>query len=175
MTMRKKLFAPFLVFIVLITALCVAYTKPSITQTASPLADFSLPDITGTEISIRHWQGKILVINFWATWCPPCLKEIPEFIALQSQYAEQNVQFIGIAIDDPEIVADYLSFTKINYPILIAESEGGALSYKLGNTFRAVPYTIIVNQQNQIIYRHPGDLTKQQLSDLIEPLLSPSI
>ncbi|TXL17888.1 hypothetical protein BMR04_03560 [Methylococcaceae bacterium HT3] len=76
--------------------------------------------------------AQILVINFWATWCPPCLKEIPLFIELQTEYAQQNVQFIGIAIDDPLLVDDYLSFIDINYPILIAETGGAKLSQKAG-------------------------------------------
>ena len=139
-------------------------------QQPIPLMEFSLADISGNIHSISEWQGKILIINFWATWCPPCLKEIPEFIELQSEYAEQNVQFIGIAIDKPHLVDDYLSFIDINYPILIAETEGGRLSHKLGNTFDAIPYTIIVNQQSQIIFRHPGELSKQKLHELIDPL-----
>lgn len=170
--MSKQFIASLFVFILLMTTLFAAYTKSSPTQTATPLHDFSLPDTTGTIVSINYWRGKILIINFWATWCPPCLKEIPEFIELQTEYAEQNVQFIGIAIDDPELVNDYLSFTKINYPILIAESEGGKLSQQLGNTYRAIPFTIIVNQQSQVIYRNPGELSKQQLRELLEPLLN---
>ena len=96
--------------------------QPPQAQQAIPLPEFSLPDTTGTIHSISEWQGKILVINFWATWCPPCLKEIPEFIQLQAEYADQNVQLIGIAIDEPELVDDYISFININYPILIAET-----------------------------------------------------
>jgi len=148
--------------------------QPPQAQQAIALTEFSLPDLAGTSHSISEWQGKILIINFWATWCPPCLKEIPEFIELQSEYAQQNVQFIGIAIDDAQLVDDYLSFTDINYPILIASSEDRQLSQKLGNSINAIPFTIIVNQQSQIIFAHPGELSKQRIRELLGPLLTPN-
>lgn len=172
--MPKQFIAFILFFLLLMSTLFVVHKnqKTSQKQQTIPLIKFSLPDLSGTVRPITNWQGKILIINFWATWCPPCLKEIPEFIEIQSEYAEQNVQFIGIAIDKPHLVSDYLSFIDINYPILIAETEGGQLSQKLGNTVNAIPYTLIVNQDSQIIFRHPGELSKQKLRELIEPLLA---
>jgi len=169
---------PFIIFIftflLLISALFAWHQEQKALQVKPviPLPEFSLPDITGSIRSISDWQGKILIINFWATWCPPCLKEIPEFIELQREYADQNVQFIGIAIDKLGLVEDYLSFTDINYPILIAETGGGKLSQTLGNVINAVPFTVIVNQQSQIVYRHPGELSKQKVRELIHPLLT---
>lgn len=142
-------------------------------QQTIPLESFSLPDMSGTLTPISNWQGKILIINFWATWCPPCLKEIPDFIELQAEYASKNVQFIGIAIDDVQFVEDYISFIDINYPILIAKTEGEQLARKLGNVMNAIPFTIIINQQSQVIFRHPGELSKQRIRELLEPLLSP--
>ena len=88
----------------------------------------NLPDVFGNIHSISEWQGKILIINFWATWCPPCRKEIPEFIALQEQYSAKGLQFIGIAIDDQDSVQEYLVSTKINYPMLIGGVTGIALA-----------------------------------------------
>jgi thiol-disulfide isomerase/thioredoxin len=111
------------------------------------------------------------VLNFWATWCPPCLKEIPDFIDLQKQYADKGLQFIGIALEDKEPVAEYAAKTKINYPILSGGDNGIALAHQLGNSMDAVPYTLIVNRQGQIIYRHPGELSKEQLLKVIAPLL----
>jgi len=135
------------------------------------LLEFTLPDLQGKPHNIKEWQGKILVINFWATWCPPCRKEIPEFIALQNQYGDKGLQFIGVAIEDTQPVAEFAKKIGINYPILIAEAIGIMLAGQLGNSSGAVPFTIVVNQQNKIIYRHPGELSKQQLQDVILPLL----
>jgi len=172
--MPKQFIAFILIFLILLSALFARHQaqKKGQAQQPLPLIEFSLPDLSGNSHSITDWQDKILIINFWATWCPPCLKEIPEFIELQTEYAEQNIQFIGIAIDKPDLVDDYLSFIDINYPILIAETEGGKLSQKLGNSVNAIPFTVIVNQQNQIIFRQPGELSKQKLRELIVPLLS---
>ncbi len=135
------------------------------------LPDFNLPDVSGKQHNMSEWQGKIRVINFWATWCPPCRKEIPEFIALQKQYAASGLQFIGIAIDDQEPVEEYLTSTKINYPILIAGVNGITLAQQLGNNVDAVPFTVVVNQQGQIIHKHPGEFSREQIIDVIKPLL----
>ena len=146
----------------------------SVTKQAEPdvpALDFSLPDLTGKQRSINEWQGKILIINFWATWCPPCLKEIPEFIKLQNTYADKDLQFIGIAIDDKLAVAEYLEAININYPMLISGDEGIALSHQLGNIVNAVPFTLIVNQQGQIIHRQAGELSIEKIIEIITPLI----
>ncbi len=140
------------------------------TQTVEKL-NFSLLDLTGKTHNISEWYGKILIINFWATWCPPCLKEIPEFIKLQQEFSDQNVQFIGIAIEDQPAVSKYLSTLKINYPVLIGGDEAITLSQQLGNIVNAVPFTVIVNQQGQIIHRQPGELSRTKILELLAPLI----
>ncbi len=146
--------------------------SPAEQSSAMALPDFALPDVSGKLHNVSEWQGKIRVINFWATWCSPCRKEIPEFIALQEQYADKGLQFIGIAIDDQESVAKYLESININYPMLIGDVTGIALAHQLGNTIDAVPFTLIVNQQGQIIHQHPGDFSKEQIMAIITPLLN---
>ena len=136
------------------------------------LPDFNLPDVSGNQHTISEWQGKIRIINFWATWCTPCREEIPEFIALQMQYGAKGLQFIGIAIDDQEPVEEYLATTKINYPILLGGLNGIALAHQLGNVMDAVPFTLVVNQQGQIIHRHPGTFSREQIIEIITPLLT---
>lgn len=137
----------------------------------TPLSDFNLPDVSRKLHSISEWQGKILIINFWATWCPPCLKEIPEFIALQEQYSSKGLQFIGIAIDDQDSVEEYLASIKINYPTLIGSITGIALAHQLGNSVDTVPFTLVVDRQGQIIHRHPGVFSREQITEIISPLL----
>lgn len=137
----------------------------------APLPAFSLPDLAGKPHNITEWQGKILIINFWASWCPPCRKEIPEFINLQEEFAAKNVVFIGIAIDEQQAVTEYLKAMQINYPQLIAGTEGIALSQQLGDSLNAVPFTIVVNRQGQIIHRQPGEFSRAKFLEIITPLL----
>ena len=136
------------------------------------LPDFSLPDLAGQAHAISEWQGKIRIINFWATWCPPCLKEIPEFIRLQTQYGPEGLQFIGIAIDDEFAIQDFIKTTPINYPNLIGQEQGISLAERLGNSAGAVPFSVIVNQQGQIIHRQHGELATEQILKVIKPLLA---
>jgi len=175
--MPKPLFAFIFILLILISVLFANHQSQKEQQALAPtpLINFSLANLAGEITPISKWRGKILIINFWATWCPPCLKEIPDFIALQNEYADKNVQFIGIAIDTPELVRDYLAFIDINYPILMAEVEGQQLAKQLGNVVNAVPFTLIVNANNEVIFRHPGELSKTKIRELIEPLVSKEV
>lgn len=137
-------------------------------QADDNLPNFSFPDTEEKMHNISEWSGKTLVLNFWATWCQPCLKEIPEFVQLQNQFAAKNVQFIGIAIDELPAVARFKETTKMNYPVLIAnEWEGFNLSQQLGNDANTVPYTVVVNPAGQIIYRHAGAVKKEELLSIL--------
>lgn len=140
-------------------------------NTPQPLIGFTLPDIEGKPQASSQWQGKVLVINFWASWCSPCLEEIPEFIAMQKRYESQGVQFIGIAIDQLESVKTFLNSLKINYPILIAKDTGLNLARQLGNSFDAVPYTLVVDRQGLIVFTKFGAVSKEQLEAVVVPLV----
>jgi len=140
-------------------------------KVSTPALELNLPDIKGNPRSLSEWQGKIRIINFWATWCPPCLKEIPEFIRLQTEFIDKNVQFIGIAIEEKQTVEQYLKNNPVNYPMLIGGDKAIALSQQLGNIVNAVPFSLIVNQQGQIIHRQPGELSREKIIEIITPLL----
>ena len=143
----------------------------NLTATSAPPIEFTLPDTADLPQAINQWRGKIVVLNFWASWCGPCLKEIPEFINMQNELQAKGIQFIGVAIEDKEPVLDYLRRININYPILIAGDAGMSLAYRLGNIINAVPFTVIVNQAGQIVHHQPGELTRTRLLEVIEPLL----
>jgi peroxiredoxin len=96
---------------------------------------------------------------------------MPGFTALQEQYSAKGLQFIGIAIDDQEPVEKYLANTKINYPILIGEVSGIALAHQLGNVMDAVPFTVVVDRQGQIIHRQPGEFSREEIMKIVTPLL----
>lgn len=125
--------------------------------------EFSLPDLQGKLRNIKEWDGQYIVLNFWATWCPPCRKEIPEFIALQEEYRASNLQFIGIAIDDPISVDTFAMDMGMNYPNLIAEMEGIELARQYGNVIGALPYSVIINPEGNIIFRQVGLLSGDKI------------
>jgi thiol-disulfide isomerase/thioredoxin len=136
----------------------------------APLAT-KLPDLTGRLQKLSQWQGKILIVNFWATWCPPCLTEIPEFISLQQQYADKNIQVIGIAIDNTQVVRKFDEKVKFNYPVLIAGDAGMDIAKSWGNVTNTVPFTVVINTEGEIIHRQLGEVTRDKLLELIQPLL----
>ena len=153
-----------------ITAVIFLLLSSVIVRADDVLPAFSFPDIDEKMHSISEWKDKTLVINFWATWCQPCLKEIPAFVQLQTHYAKQNVQFIGIAIDELPAVMRYKNTTRMNYPVLISsEWEGFNLAQQLGNNSNVVPYTVVVNSTGEIIYRHAGEVKKEELVAVIAP------
>lgn len=150
------------------------FSSPAVetNQAVSPSPDFSFPDASGKTRHSAEWQGKIRIINFWATWCPPCIKEIPEFIEMQKQYGDKDVQFVGIAIEEREPVVEYLESIAINYPILIGGDDAVALSQQMGNSINAVPFTVVVNREGQIVHRQPGVFSNEQIAKTLAPLIN---
>lgn len=133
---------------------------------------FSLPDLQGKRHDIAQWDGNVLLINFWATWCPPCRREIPDFIAVQEKYGEAGFHTIGVAIDDPEQVRDYARAMGINYPLLHGQQEAIAITREYGNRAAALPYSVLVDRKGIIRYIHnQGELRKRELEQLLQPLL----
>ena len=135
------------------------------------IAEFSFPDVAGQLHDSAEWQGKIQIINFWATWCAPCLEEIPTFIKIQNEFESKNVQFIGIAMDNQQAVKGFLDRFQINYPMLVGGDSAIGLSYQMGNIVKAVPFTVFVDEQGTIIHRQMGEISREKVIDIIKPLL----
>lgn len=143
--------------------------KPSLIGAYRP--DFELMDLEYRTRHIREWDGRVRIINFWATWCPPCRKEIPEFINLQTEYQNQNLQMLGIAIDNLESVIKFTSEHSINYPILYGQQEASAISKAYGNHVGALPYTVFVDANGIIRYIHDqGELTSEAVKNILKNL-----
>lgn len=131
---------------------------------------FALNDIDGNERSITEWDGKALVINFWATWCAPCRREIPLLIEMQNELIDKNVQFIGIAIDDPVAVSRYAEQTAFNYPILVGEQDGIDAAEAFGADVVALPMTVFTDQAGRVVEIHAGEIKRQEIEAILKTL-----
>lgn len=147
-----------------------AVYAPNTTQTHVPDAVWAtpFPDQYGKPHTLSEWRGKVLVLNFWATWCAPCREEIPDFIALRTQYHAQNIEVVGIAIDAEAPVTAYAHELKMPYPILIGEGNAHQLTRVLGNTSGSLPYTVVINPAGKILLRHLGRLPRAKLEAVLQ-------
>jgi thiol-disulfide isomerase/thioredoxin len=116
-----------------------------------------LVSLDGSPRRLNDWPARLRVVNFWATWCAPCMREIPAFIELQARYGVHGVQFIGIAVDEREAVAQFAGDAGINYPILLGEAAALAVGEALGNSIGALPYTVLLAPDNRILQKHYGE------------------
>jgi len=132
---------------------------------------FRLPDLDGELQSIENWDGQVIMVNFWATWCPPCRREMPAFVRLYEDYRDKGFVVIGIAIDDPQSVRDFVDPMDINYPILLGEKTGIDITTAYGNRLGALPFTVIIDRQGHIIHTRRRELTYEEAETLIKPLL----
>lgn len=137
-----------------------------------PRPDFEMPDLEGNKHHISEWDGKTIVLNFWATWCPPCRDELPTFVELQEKYADKGLQFIGLAVDTPENVEAFLQEIPLNFPNLVGELEAMQIARIYGNDIGALPYTVIINKTGKIAFTHKGDLKKAEADELVSAILN---
>lgn len=135
------------------------------------LPDFSLPDVAGEPQPSSRWAGKVLVLNFWATWCLPCRKEMPGFMELQKELGGEGLQFVGIAIDSPQAVREFSTTQNINYPILIGDESAIRMSKQLGNRFQGLPFSVIFDRTGAVVYVQAGELKKDTIRDQTATLL----
>ncbi|MCW8932919.1 MAG: TlpA family protein disulfide reductase [Gammaproteobacteria bacterium] len=135
------------------------------------LQDFSLPDLNGQQQKFSQWNNKVVLLNFWATWCPPCRREMPDFIEVYDQYKDKNFVVIGVGIDDEKKIAKFIEHIGVNYPILVGGKKAMQISHKYGNNSGALPYSLIIDKQGIIRYRAGGLISKQKLLSQIKPLL----
>lgn len=141
------------------------------TMVNKKIPDFTLPDMNGVKHSIHEWDGKVIVLNFWATWCPPCRKETPMFVAMQEELGTKGLQFVGVAIDDHDKVKDFMDTYGVTYPMLIGVDDAIAAAKAYGNRFGALPYTVIIDRNSRIAFIQRGALEREVAEKTIHKLL----
>lgn len=141
------------------------------TDDADYRPDFALPDIDGNERAISEWDGDVIMLNFWASWCPPCRREIPAFIDLQEDFGDQGFQVVGVAIDDHQSVVDFTDPMGVNYPLLLGPRDGIEVAEAYGNDIGVLPYTVFIDRDGRVVESHRSELHYEDVEAIIEPLL----
>jgi peroxiredoxin len=159
-----KRFILVLLPLVIVLFVCAEAEKTSIFgDNSSQASDFTVKDLKGREISLSNYSGKVVFLNFWATWCGPCKAEIPDFIEAYKQYKDKGMEIIGISVDriSPKSVLKFAEKYKINYPVVMSTD-------KIQKDYEPGPYiptTIIIDQEGKIRHRHIGYMSKKALED----------
>ena len=132
------------------------------------LGEFELIDLNNVMTSSTKWNGQYKLINFWATWCAPCRREIPLLNNTQKEYQDMSVQIIGIAVDVLDDVIAYSEETPFEYPVLVGEEEAIAIAENANIEFIGLPFTMLVDDQNEIIKTHLGEIKEHHIDMLTE-------
>jgi peroxiredoxin len=136
----------------------------------SPAPDFTLKDMDDESYSFVDYRGKVVLLNFWATWCPPCMQEIPGFIEVQHDLSGQDFQIVGVAVDNEDAVRKFASENGVNYPLLPGEDEAIELADRYGNRSGGLPYSVLIDKNGNISDTITGELNKTRLKNLLVKL-----
>lgn len=141
------------------------------TRGAETILAATLPDLRGNDQAFSQWRGKVMVVNFWASWCEPCRQEIPEFINVHSKYRDKGLTLIGVAVDQQEKAEAFSKGIGINYPVLVGGMKAMKLAEAAGNNQGALPFTVVIDRNGKITGSKLGRLSQSKLESMIEPLL----
>lgn len=133
--------------------------------------DFELGDIHGATVSAADFDGKVMLVNFWASWCKPCTEEMPMLTRLQQSYASRGVQIVGIALDDPRKAREFASAMTLNYPILVGSIDTILAGRQYGNRAGMLPYSVLVGADGIVRWVHLGALDQDEVETQIKALL----
>ena len=141
------------------------------TEPVETLPDFSLTDVDGELQSIRNWSDRAMIVNFWATWCAPCLREIPLLVDYQSRYQDAlSLQVIGIAVDQIDPVKAFMENMPFNYPVLVGQAEAMDAAAAFGVDFYGLPFSVFTAPDGHVLGIHTGELHAEDLDNVVATL-----
>lgn len=147
----------------------VAWRKPAAPAPSAVAQDFwrrRFTGLDGAELELSRWRGKPLLVNFWATWCPPCVKELPEINQFYNESKGRGWQVLGLAIDQTEPVQTFLKKTPLDFPVALAGPEGLGLVRELGNPAGGLPFSLVFDERGEISWRRLGVTRLEELRAL---------
>ena len=145
---------------------------PTLRLSPEALYSASFPDSNGQMQAIEQWRGKILVVNVWATWCPPCREEMPELSHLHENYKSRDVTVLGIATEDVAKIEEFARETKVSYPLLAGDMEAMNLGNALGNNRGILPYTVIIGRDGEVVKTFFGQVNSVMLEEVLRPMIT---
>lgn len=149
--------------------LATLFTATAFAQAPATSPDWELKDVNGKTVKSSDFKGKVVILDFWATWCPPCVKGIPEFIELQNEFGSKGLVVVGISLDQdgPAVVKAFMEKMKVNYPMVMGDESVVAA---FGGV-EGIPTTFIIDKEGKIRGKHVGYTAKSQFEADIKPLL----
>lgn len=138
-------------------------TQPAQPEASAGFYGRTLPDAKGENVAMAKWKGQPVVLNFWATWCAPCVEEMPELTALQKEIQPKNIQILGIGIDNPASISAFAEKYQIGYPLYVAGIDGSELSRQMGNQAGGLPFTVLLDASGKVRKTYLGRLKMDEL------------
>ena len=132
-----------------------------------PAPAIGLVDLSGQSRSLEEFRGKLVLVNFWASWCAPCVAEIPLLVEAQALYGAQGLQVLGPALDEPQGIAPFVGRFRINYPVMADYASADAASRALGNLHGGLPYSVLISRDGLVLETVLGGLKRDELHELI--------
>ncbi|HKJ77628.1 MAG TPA: redoxin domain-containing protein [Gammaproteobacteria bacterium] len=149
-----------------------AKANPASSKSAWRKPGFELPALAGGKRSLEDYKGKVIMLNFWATWCPPCQYETRDFVRYQKRWKEAGLQIVGVGLDRERKLRNFARSFGINYPVLVTDRARGARMLGVwGDDKGILPYTVVIAPDGEIVFSHAGQFSDQLFEDFVRPLL----